>query len=246
MTERKLIGKGRVASILSDGRFAYKTYTEDFPTSWIRYEVDIQNEIYKHTSLDVLAFEYLEDQREVKMDLIKSMTLADRMRKLKYKNGLEDMIDLQIKTYDFEKLNLPVAYDSFKNQILNNELKQDIKDKALISLAKSEPIKKLCHFDFHLENVMFDGEKYIIIDWVNAKLGHPAMDIARSYIIFKQYAKRLANKYLRIITKAMHIDVSELYDALPIMAALRMLENDDELFGVELEQMVHSKILEVE
>lgn len=238
MAERNLIGKGRIAHILSDGRYAYKTYPEEFPTSWIRYEVDIQNEIKKNTTLDVLSFKYLEEQREVQMGLIKGITLADRMRKFKYKNGLEDMIHLQIKTFDFEDLNLPIAYDAFKDQLLNSHLKQDIKDKALNSLAKIKPIKKLCHFDFHLENIMFDQERYIIIDWVNAKLGHPVMDIARSYIIFKQHAKRLANKYLRLITKEMKIGVEEVYDALPIMAALRMLETDDELFILELEKMV--------
>lgn len=241
MDDRKLIGKGRIANIFSDGKFAYKTYPNDFPSSWIKYEVDVQNEIKKNTTLDVLSFEYLGDQREVKMGLIKGITLADRMRKLKYKNGLEDMIKLQIKTYDFEDLNLPIASKVFKDEIINSELKQDIIEKAICSLDKIQPLKKLCHFDFHLENIMFDQERYIIIDWVNAKLGHPVMDIARSYIIFKQHAKRLANKYLRLITKEMKIDMSEVYDALPIMAALRILETDDESFIIELEKMVLEK-----
>jgi 3-oxoacyl-[acyl-carrier-protein] synthase III len=85
---------------------------------------------------------------------------------------------------------------------------------------------------------MYDGQKYIIIDWVNAKLGNPLMDIARSYIIFKQYVKRLANKYLRLMTKEMNIDVTEVYRVLPLMAALRMLEHIDEAFNLELKTMI--------
>lgn len=238
MLDRKLIGKGRVAEILSDGEFAYKTYPKDFPTSWIQYEVDIQNEIYHKTNLNVLSFLYLEDKREVKMDLISGITLADRMRKLKYKQGLEDMINLQVETYTYENLNLPSVYDTYHDQIIHSDLKKEIKAIALDVLSKISPVKKLCHFDFHLENIMYDGQTYIIIDWVNAKLGNPVMDIARSFIIFKQYAKRLANKYLRLITKQMRIDVRDVYQAIPVMAALRMLEHTDETFNLELEQMI--------
>ena len=239
MLDRKLIGRGRIAEILSDGEFAYKTYPKDFPTSWIKYEVDIQNEVYNKTNLNVLSFLYLEDKREVKMNLISGITLADRMRKLKYKQGLEDMINLQIETYTYENLNLPSVYDTYKDQIIHSDLKDEIKEIALDVLSKISPVKKLCHFDFHLENIMYDGQTYIIIDWVNAKLGNPIMDIARSFIIFKQYAKRLANKYLRLITKQMNIDISEVYQVIPVMAALRMLEQIDETFNLELEQMIY-------
>jgi thiamine kinase-like enzyme len=172
------------------------------------------------------------------MDLISGITLADRMRKLKYKHGLEDMIALQIKTYAYDDLELPTAYDAYKEQILNSNLDEEIKHKAIDTLLTIKPIKKLCHFDFHLENIMYDGQKYIIIDWVNAKLGNPLMDIARSYIIFKQYVKRLANKYLRLMTKEMNIDVTEVYRVLPLMAALRMLEHIDEAFNLELKTMI--------
>ena len=238
MTDRKIIGEGRIAKILSDDKFAYKTYPKDFPTSWIQYEVDVQNEIYHHTKLDLLKFDFNEDLREVKMDLISGVTLTDRIRKLKYKNGLEDMIKLQVKTYAYNDLELPSSYDDFYKQILDSDLKAEIKHKAIESLSSIEPLNKLCHFDFHLENIMFDGHKYIIIDWVNAKLGNPVMDIARSFIIFKQYAKRFANKYVKMITKEMKIEIDKVYHAIPIMAALRMLENNDEAFNVELEQMI--------
>lgn len=238
MLDRKLIGRGKIAEIISDGQFAYKTYPKDFPTSWIQYEVDIQNEVYNKTNLNVLSFLYLEDRREVKMKLISGITLADRMRKLKYKQGLEDMINLQVETYTYENLDLPSVYDTYKEQIIHSDLKDEIKEKALDVLLKIPPVKKLCHFDFHLENIMYDGQKYIIIDWVNAKLGNPIMDIARSFIIFKQYAKRLANKYLRLMTNKMNIDINEVYDAIPLMAALRMLENDDKAFNEELEEMI--------
>ena len=48
---------------------------------------------------------------------------------------------------------------------------------------------------------MYDHSEDSIIDWVNTKLGNPVLDIARTYIILKQYAQRMANKYLKLISK---------------------------------------------
>jgi hypothetical protein len=54
------------------------------------------------------------------------------------------------------------------------------------------------------------------------------MDIARTYIIFKQYIKRQANKYLRTILKKTGYKEEDVIKALPLMAFIRLRESDDE------------------
>ena len=77
---------------------------------------------------------------------------------------------------------------------------------------------------------MYDHSEYSIIDWVNAKLGNPVLDIARTYIILKQYAQRIANKYLKIISKKGGYELEGIKMAIPLMAILRMLETDAESY----------------
>lgn len=48
---------------------------------------------------------------------------------------------------------------------------------------------------------MYAHSEYYIIDWINAKLGNPVLDIARTYVVLKQYAQRQANKYLKMIVQ---------------------------------------------
>ena len=240
--ERKLIGKGRVSSIYSDGLNAFKTYPSDYSLDWIMYEYKIHNEVYKKTNLPLLKYELIESDKEIKMDIINGLSLADRMRKQKYLYGLDDLISLQKDIFKYSDLNIPDAFATFEKRIKESNLEDAIKDKALQSLYSIEKMNILCHFDLHFENIMYDGNKYFIIDWVNALLSNPILDIARVYIILKQYAKRLAYKYLNNVTKQLNINKIDVIKSLPIIASLRLLENDDISFNKTLIELIYNPI----
>jgi len=74
---------------------------------------------------------------------------------------------------------------------------------------------------------------------VNAMLGNPVMDIARTYVILKQYAQRMANKYLKLISKKGGYELEEIKMAIPLMAILRMLETDAESYHENLMSLLH-------
>lgn len=88
----KKIGEGKTATVYSDGMFAYKKYHEHYDIRNITYEVNIQNEIYDKTNLNVCHYE-IENQM-IKMTLVEGVEFADRIRIEKYKNWLEDFTDL--------------------------------------------------------------------------------------------------------------------------------------------------------
>ncbi|MFA6647745.1 MAG: phosphotransferase [Candidatus Izemoplasmatales bacterium] len=219
------IGEGKTATVYLDGNFAYKCYHNGYDIKNINYEVMVQNEVYSKTKLNVAKYE-IEDKK-IKMTFFDGALFADRIRIEKYKNWLDDFIDLQVSVYQYKDLDLLDSYSIFKNQISNSDLNDNLKNKALKSLHNIEKIKSLCHFDFHPLNIIYSQKKYYIIDWTNAKLGNPVMDIASTYIIFRQYLKRQSNKYLRMISKKINVLESDVIKAIPVMAFIKLRENHE-------------------
>lgn len=237
-TNRKMIGQGKSAKIYKENDFVYKSFSNEYPDHWIKYEARVQNEVYNNTHLNVPKARYIETSKEIEMAYIEGYTLADRIRKEKYKFGLEDLVATQLSIYHYANLDLPQAHESFMSSINRSNLEKALKDKALNSLNRIERKMILCHFDIHFLNILYKNNEYYIIDWVNAKLGNPVMDIARTYIILKQYAQRLSNKYLKLIAKQGTISIAEIEAAIPLMAALRLIDHDSATFKNQLLELI--------
>ncbi len=234
-----IIGKGKISNIYEFEGYAYKQYPDYYQDEWVNYEVRIHNVIKEMTNLPVLSLELTDNTKIVKMPLIRGIELTDRIRKEKYKEGLEDLIELQIEVYKYKRLPIKSAHEVFPIIIKNSPLDKEIKELALSSLRQIEVKDHLCHFDFHFSNIMYDGSDYTIIDWSNAKLANPILDIARTFVILRQYAFRISGKYLKIITKKMQINLEDVYKAVPIIAALRMLEDDTDVFRSKLIDLIY-------
>ena len=86
----------------------------------------------------------------------------------------------------------------------------------------------LCHGDFHPLNILFDGSKYWIIDWVDTTAGSPLADACRTYLIFKQYMSRSAGVYLKAFCKEAKAKQDDVLVWFPIIAAARLYENMDD------------------
>jgi thiamine kinase-like enzyme len=238
LKDYEIIGEGKIAKIVSDGKYAYKVFPSWIPKEYIVKEVKVLKEIKEHTNLNMVECELLEDERILRMTLIKGNTLAHKMRKEKFQLGVETLIQSQIEVYKYHDLKLEDAFVSFETQLSTSHLDKNIKVKALESLYSIPRQQSLCHFDIHFENIMMQDNKSIIIDWSNAKLGHPSMDIARSYIIMLQYVKRKANIYLSSICREMNYQVEDVLKVVPLMAALRMLERDTLPFHDQLMKLI--------
>lgn len=232
----KLIGKGRISSVYTDDIYAYKVFDVLYDKTWVQKEVKIMNEISNKTEFE-LGDVKLVNSHAIQMKYFQGMTLAQRIKKHGYKNGLDDFIELQSKVFNYHLLNLEDAFLCYKDEISKSKLDHTLKDLALKSLNQIPYEQTLCHFDFHFENIMYDGS-YHIIDWVNAKLGNKVMDIARTYIILVQYAKKLSDRYLNKITRKLNINVQDVYNAIPLMGALRLHEMDSKTFNNDLQQMI--------
>jgi len=220
----KKIGEGMSSIVLTDGKYAYKVYKHSDNKKQMIYEVNIQNEIYQSTDLNVIKYEL--DNDRIKMTLLEGENLADKMIKEQDINCFIEFINNQDDIFKYQNLQLPNAFEVFDKRIKKSNEKEELKEKALQSLRKIDVKYQLCHFDYHPENIIYHNDKPYIIDWNNAKLGNPVMDIANTYIIFNIYAKEQADIYLNIMNQKGY-SISKIKEAIPLMAFMRFLDIDD-------------------
>ena len=62
-------------------------------------------------------------------------------------------------------------------------LPEELRPLLLDALDRLPDGNKLCHGDFHPDNIMLTEKGPVIIDWIDASVGSPAADVARSVIL---------------------------------------------------------------
>ncbi|WP_099469043.1 aminoglycoside phosphotransferase family protein [Konateibacter massiliensis] len=225
--ERVLIGQGKMAKVYLWNGFAYKCFDKDYPEDWIAYEMKIQTTI-NQLRLPTVKYYSSEISHSIKMDYISGITLADRVRKEKYKNGLEDLFSIFFKIHQKGVTNLPRLNPFLLKSIEMLNVEDAQKERAIEYISDIADDDILCHLDYHFLNLMYTEDGYCIIDWVNAKIGNPIYDFARTYVILYEYANRLSKKYLNMIKAHGEFDTTDLQKAIYVMALHRLSERSSE------------------
>ncbi len=225
--ERVLIGQGRMAKVYHWNGFAYKCFDSNYSKDWITYEMKIQN-VIKELNLKTVNYYTSEIPHSIKMDYINGITLADRVVKEKYKNGIEDLLFVQLKIHENRNVDLPKLKPNLINHFNKYDGEQVQKELAIQYIMEIEDKDNLCHLDFHYLNLMYAENEYFIIDWINAKLGNPVFDFARTYVILYQHANRASKKYLTLVKKLKAFSLKELQKAIYVMAVHRLAEDSSD------------------
>ncbi|QWU14846.1 phosphotransferase [Paenibacillus sophorae] len=189
VTDLRLIGQGRTADIFeySQGKII-KLYKKDFPAEAINQELVVSGlacslgirtpEPFGHTQLDGrdgLIFQRISGVSLLSLFIKKPWTIP------KYSKLLANL-HAEIHTYEAAELNRR------QKQVLCEYIQQapllteQEKEKIIRYTEKLPDGNKLCHGDFHPDNVMFDGG-YWIVDWMTGMSGNPAGDAARTVIL---------------------------------------------------------------
>lgn len=225
-TDKKLIGQGKVAKVYFYEGYAYKVFKQDCSPAAVEYEINIQQEIAK-TSLPVVRYYKTDNPLVIKMDFIDGAALADKMRREKYPAGLSDLLTIQKEIHNTPGVKVPGFTNWIRSEIEHSGVPSAVKETAFGYLAEIPEGEKLCHLDLHFLNIMRSSKGYYIIDWVNAKLGNPIFDFARTYVIMFEFANRISGKYLKLL-KESGINPEEFRKAVFIMAVQRMNEGGGE------------------
>ena len=118
-------------------------------------------------------------------------------------------------------------------------LSGELKARLLDRVARVPDGDRLCHGDFHPENVLCARGRDVAIDWLDVAVGHPHADVARTSIILLGAAASTGNPLLTVVAKWFHSEYLRAYFGsernrdvyraiLPVVAAARLGEGIEE------------------
>ena len=156
------------------------------------------------------------------------------------KDAIGTLVRLQCHVHQINASTLPKQVQRLSQRIKHSSFLNDEDINRLLALlsALDEGKENLCHGDFHPLNILYDGEKHWIIDWVDATAGNPLADACRTYLIFMQYMTRSAGSYLKAFCDKAKAKQEDILAWLPIVAAGRLHENLDDKARVWLLEQI--------
>jgi uncharacterized protein (TIGR02172 family) len=142
------------------------------------------------------------------------------------------------------RLDLPLQRRRLERKInAAKRLPATLKETALSALATLPDGGSICHGDFHPGNILLTPKRAVVIDWIDASLGNPLADVARTSVIVRGAANssQVPNAAMRMGLRLFHSIYLQRYFQLrpggeqeyrrwlPVVAAARLSENIPEL-----------------
>jgi len=147
---------------------------------------------------------------------------------------------LQMHTCDFNA-EVPEQKQKIQNKIKRADaLPVYLKPKLLNALEPLPSGNKVCHGDFHPDNILMTKDDSIVIDWIDASKGNPLADVARTSVLalgvastlgfgMKLFIKLFHASYLKEYFRLSPNGRDEYQKWIPIVAGARISENITEL-----------------
>jgi len=232
MINLELIGEGATTKVYRDGDKAVKLYTN---TSFNQVENEARMQSYAaEKGLPVPKVYGVRQLGEnvvaLDMQYISGKHLLHgNMNKDERNTAIQILVKLQCEVHSINAEGLSKQSNNIIRRIERNKyIDKSIVNRLLLHIEGLDTTHtNLCHGDFHPLNIMFDGEKHWIIDWVDMALGNPVADVCRTYLIFKQFLLRYSGVYLRCSCKEAGVKEDDVLVWMPVIAAARMSENMD-------------------
>jgi aminoglycoside phosphotransferase (APT) family kinase protein len=159
----------------------------------------------------------------------------------KFPNYARQLAELHADMHARRVPDLPAQRQRLERKIKETGLLgEDLLQAALHALEQLPEDDKLCHGDFHPNNIILSSHGPVIIDWMDASRGSPIMDVARSTLLFgggpippgtpmaglvKLLRRCSYQIYLRRYFKLNSTDPRRLSTWVPVAAAARLNEN---------------------
>jgi tRNA A-37 threonylcarbamoyl transferase component Bud32 len=135
-------------------------------------------------------------------------------------------VDMQLKIHDVKADKFVLMSDKLKSQLRRALGISDKQKNALVDkLNNLNYENKLCHGDYHVNNLILGEAGAFIIDWVDASAGDIRADVYRSYLLYSQHHAELANLYLRLYCEKSGLSQTDIFIWEPIIAGARLSEN---------------------
>ena len=153
------------------------------------------------------------------------------MRAKECNHAIAELVKLQVRIHSVDGSGLPSQTDWLRQQVerhLGGAEYALIRERLLTLIGKLDTGRTaFCHGDFHPFNVLFDGERHWIIDWVNAAAGDPLADACHTYLVIKEFFGRSAGVYLRLFCRETGARPGDVLAWHPVVAASNLVGQDD-------------------
>jgi aminoglycoside phosphotransferase (APT) family kinase protein len=185
-----LLGQGRTADIYAWGeRQVLKLYHVDWPTALIEQEVRISRQVAQ-TGLPVPAVGEMvtvEGRSGILFERVSGPTLVQHFMTKPWTvmTSVRLFTDLHLAMHAQVLPDLPAQRDAFRRQIAEADVAEPMRQAALRRLDALPEGQRLCHGDYHPENVLMTHAGPVIIDWMTATSGHPFADVARTALLLQ-------------------------------------------------------------
>ncbi|MEK5447564.1 phosphotransferase family protein [Paenibacillus sp. FSL R7-0331] len=188
----KQIGAGRTAEVREYGEGTIvKLYLEDFPAEPIRQEFKVSTYVYNQGGVSTprpVGQVEAEGRSGIVFQQIHGRSLLSLISGQPWRLPVyaRQLAALHHQLHQLEgSPEIGRHKELLERQIVAAPmLTMEEKTAVLEHLRPLPEGNRLCHGDFHPDNVLIDAEGAWIIDWMNGTSGNPAADAARSILLF--------------------------------------------------------------
>lgn len=239
----KIIGQGNTAEVFLWGdKEILKLFRQKFPWDGVEREYSVSKEVEK-LGLPVPKVGQmleLEGRKGITYEKITGLSMLEAITKHPYsaKKYYKQLAIMHYQIHQCQVQKLPKYKEALEWNIRHTELLSEKQRLYVLNQLDQLPEDcKLCHGDFHPGNVIAEGGRAVILDWMTATQGNPAADVARTLlllkngalpesiptftkVILKLFRRRLADIYLKDYLRLSGMAKAEIEGwRLPIIAA---------------------------
>ncbi|MCM1167346.1 MAG: aminoglycoside phosphotransferase family protein [Lachnospiraceae bacterium] len=230
MELKKLIAESEKVRVYeADGRCVKVFKDPDEPKSVVLYEALTHTRVEETGFARIPQFEgitKIDGQWAVIYEHIPGKTFEQLMREnpAEADGYLGKMADLQIEVNSLHSAKISRLTDYLKRSIEGLDMIDDVKKYDLLTRLEAMPKHiKLCHGDLSPDNIIAGEDGAFIVDWLKAKQGNAAADVARTYFNFcLKHHTEWGERYLKIYCNKTGTPVNYVHDWLPIVAAAQL------------------------
>jgi Ser/Thr protein kinase RdoA (MazF antagonist) len=166
-----------------------KLFLPQYTMSGVQYEADVVRRVYA-TGLPIPApgeIVTLEQRFGIPYERVDGVTMLSRLNDDPRQGDalIRQLGRLHAQVHTHAVTTLPLQKVRLAGKIEAADLPSALRSKALQVLADLPGEQRLCHGDFHPDNVLLTAGEPVIIDWNDATAGHPAADVARTLLLFR-------------------------------------------------------------
>jgi aminoglycoside phosphotransferase (APT) family kinase protein len=243
------IAVGRTAEIYTwEEDQVLKLFRDWTKPSWVAYEARVAKSVHA-SGLSVPAVgEIIEigGRHGLVYERVDGPTMLELLMKKpgKLNEFARLLAELQAGMHVQSVPNLPSQRERLMGKINNaGPLSPELKIAVLKALDALPDGDRICHGDFHPDNVLMASRGPVVIDWTDVTSGHPYGDVARTVLLIRgatatkdnpvelpedRLRKMFFDVYIERYLEIVPGNIDELWAWIPVIAAARLDENISE------------------